>query len=81
MSQPEPLISGYPARPQTTRRLVEPLAARLIGRRPLRSRPRPMNDMWIAACRLTYDLPLATLNLRDYQDFREHHGLRILGTT
>ncbi|MBA8943050.1 putative nucleic acid-binding protein [Streptomyces calvus] len=35
--------------------------------------------MWIAACALTYDLPLATPNLKDYEDFRLHHGLRILG--
>lgn len=45
-----------------------------------RGRPRPLNDMWIAACCLTYDLPLATLNLKDYEDFRAHHGLRILGS-
>jgi predicted nucleic acid-binding protein len=45
-----------------------------------RGRPRPINDMWIAACCLTYDLPLATLNLKDYEDFKTHHGLRILGT-
>jgi predicted nucleic acid-binding protein len=45
----------------------------------LRGRPRPVNDMWVAACCLTYDLPLATLNLKDYEDFRTHHGLRILG--
>jgi predicted nucleic acid-binding protein len=36
--------------------------------------------MWIAACCLTYDLSLATLNLKDYEDFKTHHGLRILGT-
>ncbi len=42
--------------------------------------PRPINDMWIAACCLTYDLPLATLNLKDYQYFKDHHGLRLLGT-
>ncbi|MGW6637036.1 PIN domain-containing protein [Streptomyces cyaneofuscatus] len=41
--------------------------------------PQPVNDMWIAACCLTYDLPLATLNLKDYAYFREHHRLRILG--
>ncbi|WP_131769972.1 type II toxin-antitoxin system VapC family toxin [Candidatus Protofrankia californiensis] len=41
--------------------------------------PRPVNDMWIAACCLTYNLPLATLNLKDYTYFRDHHGLRILG--
>lgn len=45
-----------------------------------RGRPRPVNDMWIAACCLTYDLPLATLNLKDYEDFKVHHNLRILGT-
>jgi predicted nucleic acid-binding protein len=44
-----------------------------------RGRPRPTNDMWIAACCLTYDLPLATLNLKDFEDFRSFHGLRILG--
>lgn len=117
------------------RRLADPLATRLIGRRPLitfvtsgeltkwseirqwgtrsrqeladwlsgipvlpgdeavattwgrlsaaalqRGRPRPINDMWIAACCLTYDLPLATLNLKDYEDFMQYHSLRILGT-
>jgi predicted nucleic acid-binding protein len=36
--------------------------------------------MWIAACCLTYDLPLATLNIKDYQDFQAHHALRILGS-
>lgn len=45
----------------------------------LRGRPRPTNDMWIAACCLTYDLPLATLNLKDFEDFATHHGLIILG--
>lgn len=43
-----------------------------------RGRPRPVNDMWIAACALTHQVPLATLNLKDYQDFAEHHGLRLL---
>jgi predicted nucleic acid-binding protein len=41
--------------------------------------PRPVNDMWIAACCLTHDLPLATLNLKDYAYFKDHQGLRILG--
>jgi predicted nucleic acid-binding protein len=44
-----------------------------------RGGPRPVNDMWIAACCLAYEVPLATLNLKDYEDFKEHHGLRILG--
>jgi predicted nucleic acid-binding protein len=43
-----------------------------------RGRTRPINDMWIAACAITYDLPIATLNLKDYEDFRTYHGLRIL---
>jgi predicted nucleic acid-binding protein len=36
--------------------------------------------MWVAATCLTYGVPLATLNLMDYQDFADHHGLRLLGT-
>jgi predicted nucleic acid-binding protein len=36
--------------------------------------------MWIAACCLAYEAPLATLNLKDYEDFAEYHGLTILGT-
>ena len=32
-----------------------------------RGRPRPVNDMWIAACCLTHGIPLATLNLKDYE--------------
>jgi predicted nucleic acid-binding protein len=44
-----------------------------------RGRPRPVNDMWIAACCHAYEVPLATLNLKDYEDFTEYHGLTILG--
>lgn len=40
-----------------------------------RGRPRPANDTWIAACALTYGLPLATLNAKDFKDFAEHEGL------
>jgi predicted nucleic acid-binding protein len=43
-----------------------------------RGRPRPMNDMWIAACCLVHELPLATLNVKDFEDFRIHHGLTIV---
>lgn len=43
-----------------------------------RGRPRPVNDSWIAACCLAYDLPLATLNLDDFADFAEHEGLRLI---
>jgi hypothetical protein len=44
-----------------------------------RGRPRPQNDSWIAACCLVYDLPLATLNIKDFADFAEYEGLRIVG--
>ncbi|GAA3630826.1 hypothetical protein GCM10022223_55870 [Kineosporia mesophila] len=43
-----------------------------------RGRPRPLNDMWNAACCLTHGLPLATLNVKDYQDFVDHHELRLI---
>ena len=43
-----------------------------------RGRPRPQNDMWIAACCLAYDLPLATLNVKDFADFAELHGLELI---
>ncbi len=42
-----------------------------------RGRPRPANDMWVAACCIAEDLPLATRNVKDYSDFVEHHGLRL----
>ncbi|MGH3985071.1 MAG: type II toxin-antitoxin system VapC family toxin [Pseudonocardiaceae bacterium] len=45
----------------------------------LRGRPRPTNDSWIAACCLAYDLPLATRNVKDFEDFASHEGLRMLG--
>lgn len=44
-----------------------------------RGRPRPQNDTWIAACCLVYDLPLATLNVKDFEDFSEHEGLALVG--
>ena len=44
-----------------------------------RGRPRPVNDTWIAACCLVRDLPLATLNVKDFSDFADHDGLRIIG--
>jgi len=42
-----------------------------------RGRPRPINDTWIAACCIVHDLPLATLNHKDFQDFAEHDGLHL----
>ena len=44
-----------------------------------RGRPRPQNDMWIAACCLSYGVPLATLNIKDFADFAEHEGLLLVG--
>ncbi|MBX6768979.1 MAG: type II toxin-antitoxin system VapC family toxin [Actinomadura rubrobrunea] len=43
-----------------------------------RGRPRPTNDSWIAACALTYGLPLATLNVKDFEDFATHEGLHLI---
>ena len=44
----------------------------------LRGRPRPINDSWIAACCLARELPLATLNIKDFADFAEHEGLELV---
>ncbi len=45
-----------------------------------RGRPRPASDSWIAACCLSQELPLATLNVKDYADFVEHEGLLLVPT-
>ena len=45
-----------------------------------RGRPLPVNDSWIAACCLARDLPLATLNTKDYTDLTHHEGLTLLPT-
>lgn len=44
----------------------------------LRGMPRPVNDSWIAACCLSHDVPLATLNTKDFVDFVQRDGLRLL---
>jgi predicted nucleic acid-binding protein len=41
-------------------------------------RSHPINDTWIASCCLAEGLPLATLNVKDYQDFVIHHGLAVV---
>jgi predicted nucleic acid-binding protein len=43
----------------------------------LRGRPRPVNDSWIAACCLVRDLPLATFNIKDFEDSAEYDGLTL----
>jgi toxin FitB len=50
----------------------------LQARAQLRGRPRPVNDSWIAACCIVHDLPFATLNHKDFEDFDHHEGLRLL---
>lgn len=42
-----------------------------------RGRPMPVNDSWIAACCLTCDPPIATLNVNDDEHLVEHEGLRL----
>lgn len=46
------------------------------GRR--RGLPQPVNDSWIAAACLAYDVPLATLNVKDFSYFTEHEGLQLI---
>lgn len=50
----------------------------LQARAQRRGRPRPQNDTWIAACCLVDNLPLATLNTKDFGDFAEHEGLTLV---
>jgi predicted nucleic acid-binding protein len=70
-------LSGIPVLPGDE--AVAAIWGRLSAAAVRRGRPRPVNDMWIAACCLAYEVPLATLNFKDYEDFKEHHGLHILG--
>jgi predicted nucleic acid-binding protein len=46
------------------------------GRR--RGRPRPAIDSWGAASCLSCELPLATLNVKDYTEHAEHEGLILI---
>jgi hypothetical protein len=52
------------------RRLPQPLATRLTGRRPLIT--------FVTLGELTKWAEIR--HIKDYEDFRSHHGLRILGT-
>jgi len=49
--------------------------ARLVAASERRGRPRPVNDTWIAACCIAHDLPLSTLNRKDFEDFARYDGL------
>lgn len=44
----------------------------------LRGRPRPQNDTWVAATCLAHELPLATMNVKDFSDFADYEGLSII---
>jgi toxin FitB len=52
----------------------------LAARAEQRSRKRPVNDTWIAACCIAFSVPLLTLNRKDFIDFAEHEGLALLST-
>lgn len=69
-------LSGIPVLPGE--RDVAQVWGGLAARANQRGRPRPQNDMWIAACCLHRGLSLATLNVKDYQDFVDHEGLTLI---
>ena len=52
---------------------------RLAAAAQRRGRPRPVNDSWIAACCIAEDLPLLTLNRKDFADFARYDRLWLLG--
>ena len=64
----------------TVLRAVATKWGELQAKAQLRGRPRPVNDTWIAACCLVHDVPLATFNTKDFEDFAEHDGLSLIGT-
>jgi len=51
---------------------------RLAASAQLRGLTGPQNDSWIAAVCITHNLPLATLNVKDYERFTEADGLRLI---
>lgn len=70
-------ISGIPVLPGTER--VARKWGEISAYAALRGRPRPQNDTWIAACCLVYEMPLATLNIKDFADYAEYEGLQLIG--
>jgi predicted nucleic acid-binding protein len=69
-------LSDKPVIPAT--RTIAVIWGELSAAATQRGRPRPVNDTWVAACCLAYDLPLATLNIKDFADFAEHDGLFLI---
>jgi predicted nucleic acid-binding protein len=51
---------------------------RITAQAQLRGQTGPQNDSWIAAACIAHDLPLATLNVKDFQRFVDHNGLRLI---
>jgi hypothetical protein len=49
----------------------------LDARAQARGRPKPINDMWVAACCIAHGVPLATFNVKDFEDFAEHDELAL----
>jgi predicted nucleic acid-binding protein len=58
--------------------LVAEIWGRLCGEARRRGDVLPMNDAWIAACCVRHDLPLSTLNVKDFQRIP---GLRLTPDT
>jgi predicted nucleic acid-binding protein len=52
---------------------------RSVGSAEARGWSRPTNDAWIAACCLARQLPLATLNVKDFAYHVEHDELVLVG--
>lgn len=50
----------------------------LAARAQRRGRPRPQNDMWVAACCIHHDIPLITLNVADFVDFATYDALTLI---
>jgi predicted nucleic acid-binding protein len=76
--EPIPILPDSESRADGVLEDVARVWGEISARAKLRHRPRPQNDTWIAACCLVYDLPLATLNVKDFEDFAQHEGLTIV---
>jgi toxin FitB len=70
-------LAGKPVIPG--RRAIAAIWGGLSAAAIQRGRPRPVKDTWVAACCLACQPPLATFDLKDFKDFAEHDGLRLLG--
>ena len=54
------------------------ICGELSARATLRGRPRPVNDTWVAARCIACELPLATLNVKDFSGFADNDGLKLV---